>query len=312
MRWCMGLLVMLPGVALAWGQTGHRVVGELAERHVDRATLLELRRLLPEAGLAEVSTWADDIRSNPRWSCGTPLHYVTVARETSWGGPPAEGDAVVAVVAFGDVLADPTRPDEDRANAVRWLVHLLGDLHQPLHAGFGCDRGANNVWVSWFGERSNLHKVWDEEVIDDELLSFSDKTRFLDDATASEVAGWQAVGPLGWVDGAQSLQPVVYQTDPSKECTCVPCVELSGAPPACAAEACASFLSEPPALSYPYRDAAQEVIDAQLRRGGARLAALLDALILTNAWPADWKEEVAYVRSVRGWDEAPTACLRGP
>jgi hypothetical protein len=304
------VLWLVQPAAWAWGPQGHRVVGELAQRQLGPEATAELRRLLPGEGLAEVSNWSDFIRSNRAWDCGSPLHYTTVLPGTSWTGPPSEGDAVVAVVAFGDILADRTRSDSDRANALKWLVHIVGDLHQPLHVGRGCDRGANSVWVSWFGQQSNLHRVWDEEALDAEKLSYTDKVGFLDDATEDQLATWRAGAIFDWMDEAFALHPAVYQLDLKADCTCIPCAELRGEPDACAVEACGSFYSAPARLRYDYRSHALPLIDVQLRKGGARLGSLLDHLLSTGSWPDAWQDDVAAIRQVPGWSDAPSACIQ--
>jgi hypothetical protein len=307
-RWAV-LLCWVPGLAWGWGPHGHRVVGELAERQVSAGTLAELRRLLPGAGLAEVSNWADEVRNDPRWRCANPLHYVTVPEQSSWTEPPTGGDALATLIVAGDALADRSRPDAERALAVRWLVHLVGDLHQPLHVGLGCDRGGNSVPVSYFGRPARLHEVWDELVLDDEVLSFTDKTNFLQDLSSAERSAQVGAGPLSWADEAQALLPVVYQSKVDARCTCSPCELPSESTPACVKAACASFALPLRELSYPYRDVARGVIDGQLRRAGVRLASLLDALIGAGGWPAAWQAQVAAVRAGSSAEAGPRTCL---
>ena len=94
--------------------------------------------------------------------------------------------------------------------ALKFLVHLVGDIHQPLHVGRREDRGGNLIQVQWFGEPSNLHKVWDEQLIEAEKLSFSEFAAFLTPPTAAEVEAWQqATDPRLGTRGHASAAPGV-------------------------------------------------------------------------------------------------------
>ena len=147
-------LLVLAAVApaLAWGQTGHRIVGEIAEHRISGRTAAEVALLIGPEGLAEASTFADEQRSNPAvfWQTEAgPYHYVTVPADMTYAkvGAPPEGDAVTALRRFSATVRDPNASREDRAAALKFIVHIVGDLHQPLHAGNGSDKGGNDVKV---------------------------------------------------------------------------------------------------------------------------------------------------------------------
>lgn len=174
------ILLALSGQALAWSKQGHQLVGELAERELEPAALAEVRRLLegePNASLAGVSVWADQIRAESR-STGNRLgelssrwHYVNFPGEGCDYQPARDcpdGNCVIgAINAQAAILADRSRSDEDRRNALKFVVHFVGDAHQPMHAGFAHDRGGNSFQVRYRGKAlpegqgTNLHGVWD-------------------------------------------------------------------------------------------------------------------------------------------------------
>lgn len=174
------LILAASGQALAWSKQGHQLVGELAERELEPAALAEVRRLLegePEPTLAGVSTWADQIRAESR-STGNKLgelssrwHYVNFPSEGCDYQPARDcpdGNCVIgAINEQARILADRSRSDEDRRNALKFVVHFVGDAHQPMHAGFAHDRGGNNFQVRYRGQAlpegqgTNLHGVWD-------------------------------------------------------------------------------------------------------------------------------------------------------
>lgn len=171
------LLLILAPSAYAWGPTGHRVIAEIAQRHRTPAAQAKVSSLLDGRTLAEVANWPDDLRSDPRFDKYKPLHFATVKDGlTSYRNSEKArcGDLVVAIDAFTAFLrtgsretlyavkaltdksdgtsqgacnpkeTDPLTP----AEALSFLVHLMGDLHQPLHVG-GIDQGGNLVSVNW-------------------------------------------------------------------------------------------------------------------------------------------------------------------
>ena len=208
------LLLTLPGSASAWGPTGHRVVGRIAEHHLTPEAQRGVAALLGPDSLARVSTWPDDIRSDPAWEKATPWHFIsiddnetlaTTARDT-------KGDVVEAIQRFEKVLRDPQAGSQAKAEALKFLVHFIGDVHQPLHVGRRADRGGNLVVLLWFNEPSNLHSIWDSGMIDATKLSFSELAEFIDHPTPQEVTAWQSAPLADWVRESFDVRPQVYNT----------------------------------------------------------------------------------------------------
>ena len=211
-----GLAAVLCSPAHAWGKTGHRVTGYIAEAYLSDAAREHVRAILGREDLAEASTWPDFMRSNPDrfWQkTSVPWHWVTIPVGKTYAevGAPPEGDAIYALGRFRDVLLDDSASREDKQIALRFIVHLIGDLHQPLHAGNGTDAGGNRFGVMFFGRRSNLHSVWDSEMIDHEQLSYSEfgdwLLRRLDEET---VAGLQQTNPAVWADESAAIRDGIY------------------------------------------------------------------------------------------------------
>jgi len=157
--------------AAAWGDSAHRVVAGLAQAQLRPAAVAEVARLLagePDPSLAGISTWADDFkkqggaeaRRSSRW------HYVDFAGGPGCSFEPARdcpnGDCVVAAINREFLrLADRKRPDAERAQALKYLVHFVADVHQPLHASPMTDKGGLDFQVSLDGKGDNLHMLWD-------------------------------------------------------------------------------------------------------------------------------------------------------
>jgi hypothetical protein len=212
----LALFIVLTGAGegRAWGPTGHRAVGRVAERHLTPAAAQAVAALLGREPLAYVTTWADDVRSEEEWRKAESWHWVTVPDGQAYASSeknPA-GDVLEAIARMEKVLADRQAPVGERATALRWLAHLIGDLHQPLHVGRGDDRGGNETVVLWFGQPSNLHAVWDHQIIETTELSFSELAELLmGRASAEEAARWQTGTAADWAAESQQLRSACYE-----------------------------------------------------------------------------------------------------
>jgi hypothetical protein len=204
--------------AFAWGQNGHRVTGAIAEQHLTSQARQQVRALLGVETLAEASTWADEMRSDPSpfWqSTANPYHYVTVPSGKTYAqaGAPPEGDAVTALTRFSATLRDPRASVADKQLALRFIVHIVGDLHQPLHAGNGTDRGGNDRKVTYRGEETNLHSVWDTGLIEAQNLSYSEMAAWLGSKITPEmVASWNSADPNVWIGESAAVRDQLYPT----------------------------------------------------------------------------------------------------
>ncbi|MDP9413765.1 MAG: S1/P1 nuclease [Pseudomonadota bacterium] len=207
--------------ALSWGQTGHRVTGAIAEQNLSGLARARIRTILGDESLAEASTWPDEMRSDPAefWQkTANPWHYVTVPRGRTYRevGPPPEGDAASALQRFAATLRDPNASREQKQLALRFTVHIIGDLHQPLHAGNATDRGGNDVKVTFFGEETNLHSVWDSGIIDRQNLSFSEyEARLSRRIEPQEVVTWWQADPAVWIGESTKLRDGLYPSGTS-------------------------------------------------------------------------------------------------
>ncbi len=169
-------LIFLPSLAHAWGPSGHRIVAQLAQQRLSPSAHAQVLHLLASTGdhsLADVATWADELRDDPSQRtlarATAPLHFVNFASSTCRYDPPRDcpgGHCVVgAIETYARVLGDHSRPDWERAVALRFIVHFVADAHQPLHAGYRHDRGGNRYQIQWNGRGTNLHAIWDTPVL---------------------------------------------------------------------------------------------------------------------------------------------------
>lgn len=246
------LLLLLPHPqAWAWGEEGHRIIADIAWDHLSDTTLQNLRPFLGNNDLASISTWADDIRSS-RPETG-PWHYVDISPSSPGYQPqdcPEDNCVVAQISRFARILGDPLQPFPARSEGLKFLVHFVGDLSQPMHA-MADARGGNDIPVSAFGSAQcgeypcNLHSVWDSALIEHTGLR---EHRYAGELETMITAGHLEAGPvdpIAWAN--QSLQL-------AKQAWVQPQAEIDEA----------YYLRERP------------VVDRQLALAGLRLAELLN------------------------------------
>jgi hypothetical protein len=257
-------VALIPTPALAWGKTGHRVVAAIADTQLSGLARAHVKEILGGAeSLDEAANWPDEMRSAPGdfWQkTATPWHYVTLNGIVYDRAPP-QGDALEALNHFRTVLRDPAASLADKQNALRFVVHLVGDLHQPLHAGKCCDKGGNDIKVSWFGRPTNLHAVWDSSLVDEEQLSFTELAAKLERHTSDrDVIDWWDINPRDWMSESAEVREQIYADIPAPK-------KVTGK------KAKGEAL---PDLSYDYVFKFTPVMERRLQKAGVRLAAYLN------------------------------------
>lgn len=236
----------------ALGQTEHRITGEIAKRHINEHTTQAIRDILGYESLAEASNYADEMRSNPSeyWQkTASTYHYVTVPKGKTYKqvGAPKKGDAVFALNKFAKTLTDPNSSPADKSLALKFTIHIIGDLHQPLHAGNGQDRGGNDIKLKFFGKDTNLHRLWDKGLTSKRQLSYTEWSNWLDrEITSDDIKTWQTSDPLVWIEESTKIRDTIY---PKKD-----------------------------SLSYDYLYNNLPIIKQRLKQAGIRIAFYLDEL----------------------------------
>ncbi|PWK85746.1 S1/P1 nuclease [Fulvimonas soli] len=259
------LTAVLAGLALApaaqaWGPLGHSIVAELAQRHLSPAAEAEVERLLaPEhtTRLADVASWPDQIQDDPAlaalWKQTRALHYIDFVHGDCDYVPPRDckGDkcVVAGIEHYVRILADRGQPDAARREALKFVVHFVGDVHQPLHAGSRDDKGGNTYQVQFQGKGSNLHRVWDSG-----LLS----TRGLD---------WRAYAAELDARGPVPLPPPIAPLDDPY---------AQWAEESCRITAAPGFYPDGHVIGQAYVDAELPTAELRLREAGRRLAEVLN------------------------------------
>lgn len=204
--------ILLAGPAMAWGPIGHRAVGEIAQNHLTSKAKRAVEELLAPATLAQVACWADEIRYLPEWKQAEPWHFISIddGETLSTTARNPAGDVLEAMERMERTLRDGKASREERAQALKFLVHFVGDVHQPLHVGRRADEGGNKVAVVFNGTPIDLHWVWDALIIRDQGMSYTELARDLDHPTSDEIANWQRASFADWIAESQALRAEVY------------------------------------------------------------------------------------------------------
>lgn len=262
---CAFLLLGLAAPAFGWSKQGHQLVGELAQADLTPAARAEVDRLLagePQPTLAGVAIWADEIRAegNTLGERSRAWHYINFRRDDCDYAPARDcpgGNCVIgAINSQRAILADPGQPQQARRDALKFLVHFVGDAHQPLHAGYRHDRGGNDFQLNYRGkgapdgEGTNLHGVWDYWLI---------RSANLDNAAYAARLGQLPV----------AADPAGSADNPAQAWTLESCRLITSE----------SIYPAKRRITDDYLDRHRPTAERRLREAGSRLAALInDAL----------------------------------
>lgn len=236
--------------ALGWGQIGHRVIGEMAERHLTPKAQVRIAEILDGQSLAQVSNWMDNIKSDPSYDSLRAWHYVSIpdgiTYEESDKNP--KGDIIQACETMIADLKGGGLTAEQEAICLKILVHLIGDLHQPLHVGRVEDRGGNDIKVEFFWKSSNIHRVWDSEMIDSKQYSYTELTDIVHNYTHSDFQAAQLGSIRDRANEAMQYRELIYDLPEDKK------------------------------IGYEYRYKTWGLMKTQLAKGGIYLARILNEI----------------------------------
>ncbi|TRX59397.1 S1/P1 nuclease [Fulvivirga sp. M361] len=242
------LLFFLTFNASGWGITGHRVIGKIAEMHLSKRVKKKLTAILSNESLAEVSTWMDEIRSDRQYDHTHDWHWVTIPDEMTYQQTEKNknGDIIASIERLIKELKSGGLTEKQETEHLKMLIHLVGDIHQPLHVGTGKDKGGNDVKVKWFWENSNLHRVWDSGMIDKKQYSYSELADRLKRTSKRDIIQLQAASVLDWANESKSFRKQYYD------------------------------LPEDNSINYNYMYQHWSTVELRLLQAGVRLAGILE------------------------------------
>ncbi|RVU01370.1 S1/P1 Nuclease [Mucilaginibacter limnophilus] len=244
-----------PLKTFAWGQQGHRITGQIADSYLNSKARKAIQAILGNESIAMASTWADFIKSDSTYNYLYNWHFVDFDRVYSLPEMQAHLLQDTTVNAYTKVqflvaeLKKKTLPQDKKLLYLRVLIHLVEDVHQPFHTGRESDKGGNDVKLIWMGNPSNLHSVWDSQLIDFQQLSYTEYAASINFTTAAQRTEWQKASIINWIYESHELAQKIYaDTKPDDK------------------------------LGYRYNFKYIGIVNQQLVKGGVHLAGLLNEI----------------------------------
>jgi len=233
-----------------WGQIGHYVTGYIAQEHMSETALNRVNDILENRSIPLATVWMDDIRSDRQYDYTSTWHWATIEEGKTYEETEQEedGDIIWALEKLIGELKEGDLTETEEREKLKKVLHMIGDIHQPLHVGTGEDRGGNDVRVQWMGEPSNLHRVWDSNIIESIQMSYSELGKELNTATPEQVEEWQNSTVRDWAYESVSYRDRIYD------------------------------LTYNMRLGYDYRYANKDIVFVRLLQAGVRIAGVLNEI----------------------------------
>jgi len=203
----------------AYDAVGHRIIADIAYNNLTEKARTQVDKVLGKHGIVYEATWADEVRSDSKYAYSYQWHYQDLDDNMTPAdmkkllkNPKAEGEHLFFAL---DTLATQLKNNKDDAEALKFLVHFVGDLHQPLHLGRKDDKGGNKVDFNWFGRKTNLHAVWDGMIIENQKMSYSEYSRYLQDKFEPRKEEFKKFTILQSVQADYAVRNLIYAYDMS-------------------------------------------------------------------------------------------------
>jgi len=201
---------------VSWGFKGHQAVATIAENHLTPQAKAAVKELLGTQSLSDVATWADEVRNEPAFKSTAGWHFVDLPLGLSFeefsAAIRAQGEDNVygAMQKARSILTHPKASKVQKIEALKFLVHFVGDAHQPMHVSSKEDKGGNTIQVRFDNRGTNLHSLWDSGLLDHQGLSVMEMSKAFDKATPAEIKQWQADQPMQWLWESYQITTRLY------------------------------------------------------------------------------------------------------
>lgn len=241
--------------SFGWGMDGHRIVGEIADRHLTAKAKKNIRKILGNESIAMSSNWADFIKSNPTFDSLDKSHYINFKSGLSRNEfdnflqNNKDQNAYNSILFLSNELKSGKLNDSLKVMYLKLLIHFVGDVHQPLHTGRPEDLGGNKVRVNWFNNNINIHSLWDSYLIEYQKLSYTEYVNWINHASKEQKKLWMNEPIENWLWESYVVTEKIYAETP-----------------------------ENANLKYKYNYDFIDVMNLQLLKGGIRLAGMLNSI----------------------------------
>ncbi|MBX9785644.1 MAG: S1/P1 nuclease [Chitinophagaceae bacterium] len=242
--------------SFGWGANGHRIIGEIADSYLSKKARKNIAAILGNESVAMSSNWADFIKSDSTMKYLDPWHYINIKMGMEYAAFETYLKQDTAVDAYTKLnfligeLKKKKLTTERKQFCLRMLIHIAGDIHQPMHVSRAEDLGGNRIRVQWFNDPANLHAVWDDRLIEQQKLSYTEFAAYINHTTKELRATWQQQPMEQWFFESYQLADSIYNgiTPPEQK------------------------------LGFRYNYDYIGIVNQQLLKAGVRLAGLLNQL----------------------------------
>ncbi|MFD0795319.1 S1/P1 nuclease [Mucilaginibacter litoreus] len=249
-------LFYLPFQSMAWGTNGHRISGQIADSYLTPKARKAIQAILGTESIAMTSNWADFIKSDPQYKYLSEWHYIDFDKQYTYPEMQAflkQDTATDAYTKLNFLIAELKKknlPNKNKLLALRMLIHIVEDVHQPMHTAHTDDKGGNDIHLTWFNNPTNLHSIWDSQLIDFQQLSYTEYAAWINHTTAAQRAEWQKAPISQWLFESSQIATKIY----------------------------AGVKNDDKINGYKYNFDYIATLNNQLLKGGVRLAGLLNQI----------------------------------
>ncbi len=248
-------VIYAPLQTMAWGTQGHRICGQIASTYLTPKARKAIEAILGNESIALTGNWADFIKSDPAYSYLSTWHYIdfdkayTYPEMVEFLNHDTNVDAYTKLQFLIGELKKKDLSKENKLLYLRMLIHIIEDVHQPMHTAHADDKGGNDFKVNWFSNPTNLHAVWDSQLIDFQQLSYTEYAAAINHSTLAQRAEWQKAPISQWLFESNQIAEKLY-TD----------------------------IKPGDTLNYKYNFTHIDIVNQQLVKAGVRLAGVLNQL----------------------------------
>jgi hypothetical protein len=248
----------------SWGCLGHQTIGLIAERHLTLKTKAALAYYLGNQNLGEAGIWADEIRIRPQYKNTNAWHHISLPSGLSY--PDFEKKVITlpqnniykALIQCEWELSDSSKTRQEKTEALKFIIHLVGDLHQPMHVSRAEDRNGNKIHVSFNGRGMDLHALWDTRLLEHTGLTAELLADQWDKATPAQIKEWQSDPLIRWLWESYQVSTQLYR-------------EIGQ--------------MDSPTITKEYYQKLLPILEERIEKAGIRLAGLLNELFKTSNFP---------------------------
>jgi hypothetical protein len=242
------LLLIIPTKCFSWGGDGHRIMARITNQNLSSSIKDSLAVYLGSLNLEDCSVWMDEVRSDHNFDYLKPCHYINIEKGKDFNANTEENIINKLNKVIERLKHRKLYSKDEVVVDIKILIHLIGDLHQPLHVGYGVDKGGNTINVQFLGKESNLHRVWDSEIINKENITVDTCNLWLSEY--SKIKSMKS-DILGWMNEGRSYLEQIYDIQNDT-------------------------------IDQTYIRKNKDLIEKQLLKSGLRLCVLLDEIFSTS------------------------------